>query len=444
MEPHPSAASAPDPGGQGPAMAPPPDPRVTGPLDRATALTFLGIGDRLLERGEPEAAGGYYQRVVGFDDPAVTAAALLGLGNVLFRLDRDGEALETWRSVVALGETPSAYPAWRQIAATLVRDGDLTGAAGAYREADRRAPAEDRAEIASRLGWLAKETGDTRAARRYFARSRGEGGLPIPLTYLIIGLTVIVSLTTFASGPEAQDVMTTLWLDKVAVAQGEWYRLLTVTLVHGGVLHLLFNMYALYLVGPIVERIYGWKTFGLMYILCALAGSVGSLLVGDPTVPSVGASGAIFGLFGVVLAATRIHDPVLDRRGRALVGQIGTLIVLNLVFGFASPGIDNAAHIGGLLAGLWLGFVLVPGNVRTVRDLWQMPAPTRSGAVAVETDRRLGRLVRLMAVVVLLLAIGAGLTFATGRIRTDAGGPGQVSSIPAAEPTSVASVPQID
>ncbi len=213
------------------------------------------------------------------------------------------------------------------------------------------------------------------------------------------------------------------------MAQGEWYRLLTVTLVHGGLLHLLFNMYALYLVGPIVERIYGWKTFGLMYLLCALAGSVGSMLVGDPTVPSVGASGAIFGLFGVVLAATRIHDPILDRRGRALVGQIGTLIVLNLVFGFASPGIDNAAHIGGLLAGLWLGFVLVPGNVRTVRDLWQMPTPTRSGAVAVETDRRLGRLVRLMAVVVLLLAIGAGLTLATGRIRTDGGGPAQVSSV---------------
>ena len=95
---------------------------------------------------------------------------------------------------VKLGETPSTYPAWRQIAAALVRDGDLTGAAAAYREADRRAPAEDKAEIASRLGWLAKETGDPRGARRYFARSRGGTGLPIPLTYLIIGLTVIVSL----------------------------------------------------------------------------------------------------------------------------------------------------------------------------------------------------------------------------------------------------------
>jgi membrane associated rhomboid family serine protease len=401
---------------------------VPGPLDRATALTFLGIGDRLFESGETDAAGGYYQRVVGFDDPAVTAAALMGLGNVLFRLDREEEALATWRSVVELGDTPSAYPAWRQIAAALVRDGDLRGAAAAYREADRRAPAEDKAEIASRLGWLSKETGDSRAARRYFARSRGDGGLPIPLTYLIIGVTVIVSLTTLlASGPEAQDLLTTLWLDKVAVARGDWWRLITVTLVHGSLLHLAFNMYALYLVGPLVERIYGWKTYGLMYLLCALAGSVGSMLVGDAAVPSVGASGAIFGLFGVLLAATRIHDPILDRRGRALVGQIGTLIALNLVFGLLNPGIDNAAHVGGLIAGLWLGFVLVPGNVRTVRDLWQRPSGQGGGAVAADADRRLGRLVRLLAVVVLLLALGTALTLAAGRIRSGPAGPGQVS-----------------
>ncbi len=445
MDPNPMASPAPDPGAAGPST-PPPDPRIPGPLDRATALTFLGIGDRLLERGEPEAAAGYYQRVIGFDDPAITAAALLGLGNALFRLDRDAEALGMWRSVVELGETPSTYPAWRQIAAALVRDGDLTGAAAAYREADRRAPADDRPEIASRLGWLAKESGDQRAARRYFARSRGEGGLPIPLTYIIIAVTVIVSVTASASGPEAGDLLRRLELDKIAVADGQWYRLLSVTLVHFPVtenpLHLMFNMYALYLVGPLVERIYGWKLFGLMYVLCALAGSVGSMLVGDPHVPSVGASGAIFGLFGVVLAATRIHDPVLDRRGRALVGQIGTLIVLNLFLGFANPGIDNAAHIGGLLAGLWLGFVLVPGNVRTVRDLWQMPADAATGAAAIEADRRLGRLVRLMAVAVLVVAIGAGLTVASARIRTDTGGPGQISLVEVVERAPVQSVPK--
>jgi membrane associated rhomboid family serine protease len=431
----PDRAAAQDPdlaaGLVGPPMA---DPRTSGPLDRDTALTFLSIGDRLLASGDAAAAGGYYQRVVGFDDKAVTAAAIFGVANVLYRLDRDDEALATWREVVKLGETPSSYPAWRQIAAALVRSGDLAGAAAAYREADRRAPAADKAEIASRLGWLAKESGDPRGARRYFARSRGGPGLPIPLTYLIIGLTVIVSLTTMT--PDGEAYLPALWLDATGVANGEWWRLLTVTLVHGGLLHLLFNMYALYLVGPIVEKIYGWKIFGLMYLLCALAGSAASLVFGDPHVPSVGASGAIFGLFGVVLAATRIHHPILDQRGRALTGQIGMLIVLNLVLGFGVNGaggnIDNAAHVGGLVAGLWLGFILVPGNAQSLRDLWQIPAGGGSSGqvVAAAVDRRLLLLVRVLAIAALLTAIVVAVTIGTDRTRS--AGPGTVTALAAA------------
>lgn len=392
-----------------------PDPRIPGPLDRDTALAFLAIGDRLLAGGEYGPAAGYYQRVIGFDDPVVTAAATLGLGNALYRLDRDSDALMVWRDVLKFGETPSAYPALRQIAAALVRDGDLTAAAAAYREADKRAPAADKAEIASRLGWLAKESGDTRGARRYFARSRGTSGLPIPLTYLIIAATVVVSLTTMT--PDGGPLLEALWLDKALVAAGEWWRLFTVTLVHDptNLLHLLLNMYALYLVGPIVETIYGWKILGLMYVLCALAGSVTSFVFGDPGIPAVGASGAIFGLFGVVLAATRIHDPILDRRGRAMVGQIGMLIVINLLFGFGfnagGGNIDNAAHIGGLLAGLWLGFVLVPHNVQTVRDVWRTDGGGSAGdpGQAGSVDRRLLDLVRLLAVVALASAILVGL-----------------------------------
>lgn len=390
-----------------PGATPARDPRISGPLDRDTAMAYLSIADRLLAAGEFDTAAGYYQRVIGFDDPAITAAAILGFGNVLYRLDRDDEALGAWREVIRLGETPSAYQAWRQIAAALVRDGKLVDAVGAYREADRRAPPEDKAEIASRLGWLAKETGDPRGASRYFARSRGQTGLPIPLTYLIIGLTVIVSLAAETSVDV--DIRQALALDGFAVAQGEWWRLLTVTLVHGGYLHLALNMYALYLVGPIVERIYGWKLFGLMYVLCALAGSAASLVFGSPGVPSVGASGAIFGIFGVVLAATRIHDPVLDRQSRMLVSRVGTVIVLNLILnvGFNSVGgnIDIGAHIGGLIAGLWLGFILVPGNVRTVRDLWQPPAGSQVGVAPESIDRRLLTLVRFLGVLALMTAI---------------------------------------
>jgi membrane associated rhomboid family serine protease len=408
------------------AATPARDPRISGPLDRETALAYLSIADRLLAAGDFDAAGGYYQRVIGFDDPAITAAAILGLANVLYRLDRDDEALATWREAVKVGETPSTYPAWRQIASALVRDGKLLDAVGAYREADRRAPPEDKAEIASRLGWLAKETGDPRGARRYFARSRGQGGLPIPLTYLIVGLTVIVSLAAETQG--GSEIVGSLALIGAAVAQGEWWRLLTVTLVHAGLVHLALNMYALYLVGPIVERIYGWKLFGLMYVLCALAGSAASLVSGAPA--SVGASGAIFGIFGVVLAATRIHDPVLDRQSRMLVSRVGTVIVLNLILnvGFNSVGgnIDIGAHIGGLLAGLWLGFILVPGNVRTVRDLWQMPAGSPAGTAVEPADRRVLNVVRVLAIVALLTAIVVAVGIGIERDRS--GRPGPISA----------------
>ncbi|MEA2538281.1 MAG: rhomboid protease GluP [Chloroflexota bacterium] len=413
-----------DPTGPDLDISPARDPRISGPLDRDTAVAYLSIADRLLAAGDFDAAAGYYQRVIGFDDPTITAAAILGLGNALYRLDRDDQALATWREVLKLGETPSAYPAWRQIAAELVRSGKLVDAVGAYREADRRAPPEDKPEIASRLGWLAKETGDPRGARRYFAKSRRQTGLPIPLTYLIVGLTVIVSLA--ADVEPRFDIVGALGLDRSAVAAGEWWRLLTVTLVHAGPLHLALNMYALYLVGPIVERIYGWKLFGLMYLLCALSGSAASLVFGAG-VPSVGASGAIFGLFGVVLAATRIHDPILDRQSRRLVSQVGTIVVLNLILnvGFNSVGgnVDIGAHLGGLAAGLWLGFILVPGNVRSVRDLWQMPAGTPAGMAAESSDRRVVTLVRFLAIVALLTVIVVAVGIATERARSTGGLP---------------------
>ena len=142
--------------------------------------------------------------MIGFDDPAITAAATARVwatsstGSIATaRRSRPGA------SVVHVGETPSTYPAWRQIAAALVRDGDLPGAAAAYREADRRAPAEDKAgdRVAARLAGQ----GDRRPARAAAATSPGaaaRAGLPIPLTYLIIGLTVIVSLTAFDSDPD--------------------------------------------------------------------------------------------------------------------------------------------------------------------------------------------------------------------------------------------------
>lgn len=338
----------------------------SGPLSRPTVLELLELAGARLEAGDYLPAARVYQRVAGFDDPAITAAAWLGLGEALFRLDHDDEALGAWKAVLSLPDTPSTYPAWRNVAAAHVRAGDLRDAIAAYREADRRAPAADKAEIASRLGWLAKETGDSGAARKYFARSRGDGP-PILLAHVILGLTVIVSF--YGLSADGGQLASDLALDKAALASGELYRLFSVTLIHANLVHLLVNMYALYLIGPLVERAWGSAQFGLFYLATAAAASTASFIV-SPGV-SVGASGAIFGLVGVMISANRIHRPALDRRARAIVPQLGFFVVFNLAFGFAFAGtIDNAAHIGGLVAGLWLGAVVPPGRVRTMRDFW--------------------------------------------------------------------------
>ncbi len=390
------------------------DPTVSGPLDRESAAALLARADELLAAGDYATARVAYGRLVGMPEPALTAAALVGAGEALYRLDDDEGALQCWVQASRLPENPSTYRAYRQVAAARVREGDLRGARDAYREAERRAPAQDRAEIASRLGWLNKELGDGRAAQRYFSRSRADVAGP-RATYAIIAVTVVVSILAMQSS--GTDLLTLLWLDKQGLADGEWWRLVSPVLVHGGWLHLGFNMYFLYLVGPLVEQLYGSARFLLLYVLTAATASAASFLVGGPA-PSVGASGAIFGLCGVLIVVSAIHRPVLDGRGRALMSQIGVLVVINLVFGFgvgaiANMSIDNAAHVGGLLGGLWLGFVLPPIR-STLASYWQQPAQPGgasgmagpSSAIA-SVDRRLvtlGRGGAVAAVVVVVVA----------------------------------------
>jgi membrane associated rhomboid family serine protease len=344
-----------------------PDPARAGRLTAADAHALLTDADAALAAGEFRDAALRYSRVIGYDDPDVTGAALVGLGEARYRLDDDEAALQSWEAATQLAENKATYLAWRNVAAGRVRAGDLPGAIDAYRQADRRAPPEDKAEIATRLGWLTKETGDKRAAGRYFAKGRGDGPL-VSVTMILIAATVIVSLSAILSD-DGRVLYETFQLDKALVAAGEYWRLFTVTLLHGSLLHLGFNMYALYLCGPIVERWYGSFRFLLFYLACAAAGSVASFVFGGDQ-PSVGASGAIFGLFGILLAAGRVHHPV-DRHSRALVGQLGMLIFINIAFGFAVQGIDNAAHLGGLAAGLFLGAVVPPGRVQTLSSMWQ-------------------------------------------------------------------------
>ena len=380
------------------------DPNKDGPLSRETARALLNKGAELMGAGEFPRAFEHYRRVIGFDDPDVTAAALLGAAQARYRMDDEAGAIATWEAILELPETPATYHAWREIAAARVRDGDLQGAIGAYREAERRAPPGDKPEIANRLGWLAKETGNVRASRRYFARGRGADSL-VPASYVIIGVTVVISLATSnLLTPDGGPLLALLELDKQAVAHGEIWRLLTIVLVHDPnfLLHLLFNMYALYIVGPIVEQLYGARRFVLFYLLSAAGGSIASFAFG-PGGFAVGASGAIFGLFGILFVASRAHNPALDRRGRALVGQIGMLLVINLAFGFAvGSQIDNFAHLGGLATGALLGLAFVPGRARTLRSFWTSAS---GGTVAADGFQTI---IPIVALLVLAVAFAAG------------------------------------
>jgi len=379
--------------------------RTQGPLEAGLAERLLARGRERLDLGDAQQAIVDFRRVVGHAEPSITSAALLGYGDALYRLDDEGQAVAAWEAVVRLRDNPSTYQAWRNLAGARVRAGELPAAIAAYREADRRAPSEDRAEIASRLGWLAKESGNAGAANRYFSRARGGAGLG--LAQLLVIVTSVVSLIAL-SDPEG-NLFSLLLLDRTAIQHGELWRLVTVTLVHAPgstapwfSLHLLLNMYALWIVGPIVESIWGRRLLLLFYFLTAIAASTASFLFSPG--PAVGASGAIFGLVGVIFAGTRAHHPMLDRRARSIVPQLGLFIVLNLAFGFLAGGmIDNAAHIGGLLSGMWLGFVVPPGKVPTLRSAWQ----NLRGEPATRSPMLVGAgVIALLGVVLAGLAVG--------------------------------------
>lgn len=132
-------------------------------------------------------------------------------------------------------------------------------------------------------------------------------------------------------------------LQPVGVADGEYYRLLTSAFLHSGVLHLVLNMYALYLFGPQLEAAFGRWRFGALYLVAALGGSAASYLFSAPNQASLGASGAVFGLLGAYL--------VVARRLRRDTRPVLVLLAINLGYGFLVPRIDWRAHLGGLVAG---------------------------------------------------------------------------------------------
>jgi membrane associated rhomboid family serine protease len=190
-----------------------------------------------------------------------------------------------------------------------------------------------------------------RARRRVGSLQRSE---PI-VTYILIGLNVLVYLITVAQGAGINNpggkLFNSWFLDAYDVAGGGWWRLITAAFLHASILHIAMNMFVLYICGTAVERYLGpWRYLGI-YLVSGLAGSAGALLV-SPTALTVGASGAIFGIFGALFIIEYLQTG-------SVTGQAFTLILINLAFSFAVPNISWGGHVGGLIGGIVATFVVM-------------------------------------------------------------------------------------
>ena len=202
---------------------------------------------------------------------------------------------------------------------------------------------------------LSKEISDKSGEDAKKAESIFKKKLPI-ITYILIAINVLVFIGMYLFGKGSTDTRTLLQFGAnypAFIKLGDYYRLITSAFLHIGVLHLLFNMYALYIIGSQLEGFLGKIKFLIVYLGSAILGDLMSMLFFDGI--SAGASGAIFGLLGSLLYFGYHYRVYL---GTVVRSQIIPLIVINLLIGFSSSSINNAAHIGGLIGGVLLSMMV--------------------------------------------------------------------------------------
>jgi membrane associated rhomboid family serine protease len=217
-----------------------------------------------------------------------------------------------------------------------------------------------------------------------------------PVAFSLIVINVIIFVIGLSSAALQTDLVRNFGSLRLAsdqgaligIGAGQWWRALTAAFLHDGFLHILFNMYFLYIFGPRLEQQVKSGSFAGIYLASAAGGSLASFLFGPPNVPSIGASGALFGLFGAWLyAAYRQRG---SAAGKAMFNQLGAILLINMALPLFIPYIDWRGHLGGLVTGVAIAF------------LWEKLASGRSNPRGRRTIIAFAVLAAIMAIVVVL------------------------------------------
>jgi len=240
--------------------------------------------------------------------------------------------------------------------------------------------------VGMRCPECARQTTKVRVGQGAFS----SGASKMPATIALIAINAIVFLAELLGGGlgginGGGTLINDAGLRGPEIANGEWWRVITGGFLHAGFLHLLLNMYVLYVAGSILEPGIGTPRFLGIYFVSLIAGSLGALIV-EPNTVTVGASGAIFGLMAGVIVVAR------GRGIEQLASQFGLFVVLNLVLTFSIPGISVGGHIGGLIGGAVAALLVIfverrmsgrPGFTLELAGIVLLIAATFAGALAV-------------------------------------------------------------
>ncbi len=240
--------------------------------------------------------------------------------------------------------------------------------------------------VGMRCPECARQTTKVRVGQGAFSSSAGK----MPATFALIGINVVIFLVELAGGGSGSlsgggTVIHDAGLRGPEIANGDWWRVISGGFLHAGFLHLLLNMYVLYVAGSILEPGIGTPRFLGIYFVSLIAGSLGALIV-TPDSLTVGASGAIFGLMAAVIVVAR------GRGVEQVAQQFGLFVVLNLVLTFSISGISVGGHIGGLIGGGVAALLVIfverrmsgrPGFTLELAGILLMIGATFAGALAV-------------------------------------------------------------